>query len=107
MREIQKGLAERGGFYEFLSVEYCSFVRLRKTPPRPISIAWFSACRLSRFDNPPPRSTNSTTLSGEAKRSFLGRGVCKSSSRNWQCQPWRHWNDMYTRCRGYWLVMDS
>ena len=23
-------MAERGGFYEFLSVEYCSFVRLRK-----------------------------------------------------------------------------
>jgi len=31
------------------------------------------------------RTANSTTLSGEAKQSFLGRVVCKSSSRNWQC----------------------
>jgi hypothetical protein len=41
-------------FTQRFSFEYCSSVRLRKTPPLPISIAWSSACRLSRFDNPRP-----------------------------------------------------
>ena len=53
----------------------------------PISIAWFSACRLSMLDRPPPRSRSSITKPREMKHSFLGRGSLKIGSRNWQCQP--------------------
>ena len=40
---------------------YCC-VRLRKTPLLPTSIAWSSACRLSRLDRPPPRRTRPNVL---------------------------------------------
>jgi hypothetical protein len=29
----------------------------------------------------------------------LGRGVFRSASRNWHCQPWRSIKEMYNRCR--------
>ena len=76
------GLVFKSVSTQRFSLAYCAAVRFRNTPPLPISITWSSACRLSRFDRPPPRSTISITFSGDVKRSFLGNGVLRSSSRN-------------------------
>ena len=40
----------------YRSRAYCSTVRSRKTPPRPLAIAWSRAWRLARSGRPPPRS---------------------------------------------------
>jgi len=44
---------------------------------------------------------------GEGKCRFLRNVVFKSCSKNWLCEPTRHWNDMYTRCRTSSLVMKA
>jgi hypothetical protein len=64
------------------SLAYCPAVRFNHTPPRPVSIPWFSACLLSRSLNAPPRSASSLILSAFEKVSLRGRGVFKSASRN-------------------------
>ena len=73
--------------YPRRSLAYCSSVKHRKTPPLPIAMPLSTISQLSWSLNPPPRSTSSMILSGEMNRSFLGRGVWRSFSRNWQCQP--------------------
>src|ERR1035441_10487322 len=73
------------------NLAYWSAVRLRSTPPRPVSMAWPSISRPSWSVIPPPRSTSSTTLSDDVKRSLRGRAVFRSFSRNWHCHPLRHW----------------
>lgn len=73
--------------YFRLSLAYCSSVRLKNSPPLPIEIPCSSISRASWSMNPPARSTSSTTLADDAKCSLRGRGVWRSASRNWHCQP--------------------
>jgi hypothetical protein len=51
------------------SLLYCSSVRLRLIPPRPMLMPCSSACRLARSDRPPQRRTSSGSSSlGSARR---------------------------------------
>jgi len=64
------------------SRSYCSWVRLRKTPPCPLAIAWSRVYRLAEYGSPPPRSISPISFSESANTGLRGRGVLRSGSRN-------------------------
>jgi hypothetical protein len=73
---------------------YCSSVRMKEHPSTSDVYAVFQGLAALKVPRSTRPSASSMILSDEAKVSLRGRGVFRSSSRNWQYQPCDCMKDM-------------